>query len=131
MENLEYNERIEIFKKNMEEAGFTSDFIVQALHYFNQLKEEGEVQEINSLIEVIDYYSKTGSFTYNSLQSFYNLYNFREDLYKLYFYDTHNSLDFFVYFENIEEFEIRILYTLYLEFYPREEEEEEEEEEIN
>ena len=124
-------EKMEVFQKNLEEAGFTNDFIIQALHYFNELRREGEIQGIPNLIEVIDYYDKTGSFTYNSLQSFYNIYNFREDLYKLYFYDTHNSLDFFVYFENIEEFEIRILYALYLEFYPREEEEEEEEEEIN
>ena len=127
---MEKIEKMEVFQKNLEEAGFTSDFIVQALHYFNELRREGEIQEIPNLIDVIDYYSKIGSFTCNSLQSFYNIYNFREDLYKLYQYDTNNMMDFLDYFDNIEKFEIKILYkikilyTLYINFYPREEEEE-------
>ena len=123
MENIE---KMEVFQKNLEEAGFTKDFIIQALHYFNELRREGEIQGIPNLIEVIDYYDKTGSFTYNSLQSFYNIYNFREDLYKLYQYDMNNVMDFLDYFYKIEDFEIQVLYVLYLEFYPREEEEEEE-----
>ena len=122
---MEKIEKMEVFQKNLEEAGFTKDFIIQALHYFNELRREGEVQEIPTLIEVIDYYSKIGSFTCNSLQSFYNIYNFREDLYKLYQYDMHNMINFCDYFENIEDFEIEVLYTLYFEFFPQEEEEEE------
>ena len=118
-------EKIEIFKKNLEVAEFTNDFIVQALHYFNLLKSEKEVQELNNLLEAIDCYSRDGSFTCNSLQSFYNLSNFRADLYKLYQYDTNNSMDFLDYFYNIEVFELQVLYVLYFEFYPQEEEEEE------
>ena len=99
------NEKMEIFKKNMEEAGFTKDFIIQALHYFNQLKEEGEIQEINSLIDVIDYYSKIRSFTCNTWQSEDNLKDLRQDLYLLYPKDYKDVLNFILYFENIEEFE--------------------------
>ena len=120
------NEKIEQFQKNLEEAGFTDDFIVQALRYFTELEEEREVQELNNIIDVIDYFAKVGSFTCNSLQSFYNIHNFREDIYKLYTYDLNNMMDFLDYFHDIENFEIQILYTLYFEFYPREEEEEEE-----
>ena len=119
-------DKMELFKKNMEEDGFTTDFISQALQYFNELKREGEIEEINNIIDVINYYSKTGSFTYNTLKLFYNLHNFREDLYKVYQYGNNDFLD---HFDNIERFEIKILYkikilyTLYINFYPREEEE--------
>ena len=113
------NEKMEIFKKNMEEAGFTTDFIGQALQYFNELREEGEFQELPNLIDVIDYYSKIGSFTCNSLQSFCNLYNFREDLNKLFEYDSHYLID---YFYNIEGFELQVVYMLFYDFYPLEEE---------
>ena len=109
------------FKNNLEKAGFTTDFIGQALQYFNELRREGEIQEIPNLIDVIDYYSKIGSFTCNSLQSFYNLHNFREDLYKLYQYDTNNMMDFLDYFNNIEKFEIQVLHVLYFEFFVTEE----------
>ena len=111
-------DKMEIFQKNMEKAGFTTDFISLALHYFIEIRREGEVQEIDDLLDVIHYYSQTGSFTYNSLQSFYNLHNFREDLYKLYRYDTSNIIDFSNYFENIENFELQVVYALYSVFYP-------------
>ena len=114
-------ETMEIFQKNMEEAGFTTDFIIQSLHYFNELEEEREVQEINNIIDVIDYYSRTGSFTCNSLQSFYNLHNFRQDLAKLYNWDSNNILSYSDFFEDIEKFEIQVLYVLYFKFYPQEE----------
>ena len=111
-------EKMEIFKNKLEEAGFTADFITQALHYFNHLKMEGEAQEISNLLEVIDYFNITGSFTYNSLQSFYNLSNFIKDLTKLYNWDTSNILNYPDFFEDIEKFEIQVLYVLYFEFYP-------------
>ena len=129
---MEKMDKMETFKNNLEKAGFTTDFIGQALQYFNELRREGEIQELPNLIDVIDYYSKTGSFIYNTLQLFYNLHNFREDLYKVYQYGTNNPMDFLDQFDNIEKFEIKILYkikilyTLYINFYPREEEEEEE-----
>ena len=123
---MEKMDKMDQFKNNLEKAGFTTDFIGQALQYFNELRMEGEFQEL-PLIDVIDYYSKIGSFTCNSLQSELNLKDFRKDIYKLYACDLNNILNPLDYFYNIEEFEIEILYTLYFEFYPREEEEEEEE----
>ena len=117
-------EKMEIFKENLEEAGFTNDFIVQTLHYFNLIKMEKEVEELNNLLEAIDYYNRTGSFTCNSLQSFYNLHNFTKDLAKLYNWDNNNILNYADFFEDIEKFEIQVLYVLYFEFYPQEEEEE-------
>ena len=124
------NEKMGIFKNNLEEAGFTDDFIVQALRYFTELEEEREVQEINNIIDVIDYFAKVGSFTCNILQSEDNLKDLRQDLYKLYQHDLHNMINFFDYFYNIEEFEMEIIYTLYFEFYPHLQEEEEEEENL-
>ena len=112
-------DKMDQFKNNLEKAGFTTDFIGQALQYFNELRMEGEFQEL-PLIDVIDYYSKIGSFTCNSLQSFCNLYNFREDLYKLFEYDNHYLID---YFSEIERFELQVFYNLFLYYYPQEEEE--------
>ena len=113
-------EKMEIFKKNLEEASFTTDFIKKALEYFNELEEEREVQELATIEEVLDYYNRIGSFTCNALQSELNL-RFRKDLYKLFQYDTNNLMNFLDYFFNIEEFELQILYVLYYEFYPQDE----------
>ena len=118
-------EKMEIFKKNMEEAGFTTDFIGQALQYFTELEDEREVQELETLEEVIDYYKKIGSYTCSTLRTEENLLSLRDDISNI-LDRADGIMDPFNFFKNIEIFEIEMLYTLYLEFYPREEEEEEE-----
>ena len=118
--------KIEIFKNNLKEVGFTQEFIRKSVEYFIELDEEREVQELGSIEEILDYFSKIGSFTCNTLQSEINLKDLREDLYKLYQYDTNNLMNFLDYFYNIEEFELQVLYVLYYEFYPQEESDEEE-----
>ena len=111
-------EKIEIFKTNLEEAGFSKDFIKKALDYFNELEEEMELQEMSNIEEAIQYYDSVGSYTCNTLQSENNLINFRKDIAKLFNCDTNNIMDYSKYFENIEKFEIQFLYTLYYNFYP-------------
>ena len=118
MKKMEKMEKMEEFKKNMEAFNLSNDFIKKALQYFAELEEEKELQEMATVEEVIDYYNRCGSFTYNTIQSELNLKDFRGDILKLYDCDTNNILDFSKYFENIEEFEIQILYCLYYEFYP-------------
>ena len=118
------NKKIEIFKKNLVGHGFSPEFIKKALEYFTELNEEMEVQELINIEEVLDYFSKIGSFTCNTLQSENNLKELREDILKLFNCDTNNILDFNKYFESIEEFEIQILYVLFYEFYTNEWEEE-------
>ena len=111
------NEKMEIFKKNLESQDFSTEFIQLALNYFNELEEEMEVQELN-IEEVIQYYNKIGSFTCNTSQSEENLINFRKDIAKLSDCDTNKILNLAKFFENIEGFEIEILYCLCFEFYP-------------
>ena len=115
---------MEIFKKNLEEANFSLEFIKKALEYFTELNEEMEVQELINIEEVIDDYNRCSSFTCNSLQSENNLRYFRKDLYKLFQYDTNNLMNFLDYFYDVEDFELEVICTLYYEFYPQEEEEE-------
>ena len=119
------NQKMEIFKNNLENEKFSSEFIQKALQYFTELEEEKEVNDYNNIEEVVDYYAKSMSFTWNTVESENNLKDLRKDLYLLYEKDSNNFLDFNLYFENIEVFEIYVLYTLYYEFYPQEEEEEE------
>ena len=111
-------EKMEIFQKNLEGHGFSTLFIKKALDYFNELEDEKEVQELINIEEVIQYYNKINSYTCDTIQSELNLKDFRGDILKLFDCDTNNILDFSKYFENIEEFEIQILYCLYYEFYP-------------
>ena len=120
-------EKMEIFKNNLKEAGFTEEFIKQALNYFNELKREGEIQGLN-VEDTLYYFNVIGSFTCNTHQSEINLINLRKDLYKLYQYDINNVMNFNDYFYDIEEFELQVLYKLFYEFYPKEEEEGDEEE---
>ena len=109
----------------MEVQGFSTKFIQRALNYFNELEEEIEVQEMEGVEDVIQYFDKCGSYTRNTLNSKENLKNFRKDILMLYECDTNNILDFSKYFENIEVFEMQLIYVLYFEFYPQEEEDEE------
>lgn len=113
------NLKIEIFQRNLEEAGFSKDFIIQSLHYFKEIEEEAEVQGI-SVEDTLNYYNRVGSFTCNALQSFYNLHNFREDI--LLLKEQYPELiDLSLYFKNIEKFEISILYLLFFYYYPSDE----------
>ena len=118
MEKMEKMEKMEIFKKNLEGHGFSTEFIKKALEYFTELNEEMEFEEMSNIEEAIQYYDRVGSFTCNTLQSENNLKELRKDIAKLFNCDTNNILNFKEYFENIEVFEIQILYTLFLEFYP-------------
>ena len=111
------NNNMEVFKNNLEGQGFSTEFIKKALEYFTELNEEMEVQEMEGIEDVIDYFDRCGSYTCNILQSEENLINFRLDILKLFDSDNNNILDFSKYFENIEKFEIQILYVLFYEFY--------------
>ena len=128
---MEKMEKMEIFQKNLEEASFTTDFIIQALHYFNELEEEKEANDFyNKVEEVIDDYNRCGSFTYNTTQSELNLKDFRGDISILNDYCP-ELLDINLYFKNIEAFEISILYVLYYNFYPEKDDEYKEDDEYD
>ena len=119
------NNKMEEFKKNLESHNFSAKFIQLALNYFKELHEEMEVNyyedfKFNSIEDVIDFYAKSLSFTWNTLSSENNLKDLREDLYLLYKKDSNNILNLNLYFKNIEHFEISILYSLYFNFYPNE-----------
>ena len=114
--------KIEIFKKNLEEASFTTDFIKKALDYFIELEEETEVNDYNNLEEVLNYYDICGSFTCNTTISELNLKDFRGDISSLK-EDYPELLDLNLYFKNIEAFELQILYVLYYIFYLEEDDE--------
>ena len=114
------NERLEEFKNNLEEAGFNIEFIKKSIEYFNELEDEKNVQELEDLEEVLDYYHGHGSFSFNIPKSEENLKEFREDIINLFEYDTNDLLHYSLYFEDIEVFELQILYVLYYEFYPLE-----------
>ena len=122
---MKNEKNMEEFKKNLESHNFSAKFIQLALNYFKELHEEMEVNyyedfKFNSIEDVIDFYAKSLSFTWDTFSSENNLKDLREDLYLLYVKDSNNFLEFNLYFENIEMFEIYVLYTLYFEFYPQE-----------
>ena len=110
-------EDMEFFKETLKKYNFTQDFIKKALEYFKELYNEMEVQELGSIEEILDYFSKIGSFTCNALQSENNLKDLRYDINRLYAFDLNNILNPVDYFQDIEKFEIQVLYVLYFEFY--------------
>ena len=117
------NNNMEIFKNNLEEQGFSIEFIKKSIEYFIELNEEMEVQEMENLEEVIQYYDKIGSFSCNTLKSEGNLKELRKDI-ALLKDEYPELLDINLYFTNIEGLELQLLYTLYYKFYPQEDEEE-------
>ena len=123
MMTMKKMEKMEIFKKNLEGHGFSTEFIKKALDYFNELEDEKEANDFyNKVEEVIDYYNRSGSFTYNTIRSELNLKDFRGDI-AILKEDYPELLDLNLYFRNIEAFELQIIYTLYYNFYPEEDDE--------
>lgn len=115
-------EKMEIFQRNLETLNLSKDFIKKALDYFNELEDEKEANDFfNKVEEVIDDYNRSGSFTYNTIQSELNLKDLRKDIALL--KNEYPELDLNLYFRNIEAFEISILYVLY-EFYEDDEDDE-------
>ena len=110
-------EEMEFFKETLKKYNFSKGFIEKVLQYFKELEEEMEVQELGSIEEILDYFSKIGSFTCNALQSEINLKELRKDINRLYAFDLNNILNPVDYFQDIEKFEIQVLYVLYFEFY--------------
>ena len=111
------NNKMEQFKNNLEGQGFSTEFIQRAIEYFTELEEEMEVQEMSNIEEAIQYYDSVGSYTCNTLQSENNLKEVREDI--AWLKDNYPDLDLDLYFQNIEHFEIQILFILFNEFYPQ------------
>ena len=72
---------------------------------------------MSTVEDIIQYFDRCGTYTCNTLNTEENLKDFRSDILKLFNCDTNNILDFSKYFENIEEFEIQLIYVLYFEFY--------------
>ena len=108
---------LEIFENNLNRQGFGDEFITKAIEYFKELEEEREVQELNSIEEVLYSYNEVGSYTCSILQSEDNLKELREDI--AWLKDNYpDLLDLELYFTDIEHFEIQILFIL-LEFYPQ------------
>ena len=120
MMTMEKMEKMEVFKNNLEALNLSNDFIKKALDYFNELEEEKEANDFyNKVEEVIDDYNRSGSFTYNTIQSELNLKDFRGDI-AILKENYPELLDLNLYFRNIEAFEISILYVLYYNFFPDE-----------
>ena len=114
-------EKIEIFKNNLEYQGFSLEFIKKSLEYFKELEEEREIQEMTTMEEIIQYYDECGSYTCDTIKSEDNLKELREDIGYLYNIWGDEMLNLRLYFNNIEQFEIQLLYVLYYEFYPNDE----------
>ena len=128
---MEKMEKMEVFKNNLEALNLSNDFIKKALDYFNELEDEKEANDFyNKVEEVIDDYNRSGSFTYNTIQSELNLKDFRGDI-AILKEDYPELLDLNLYFRNIEAFEISILYLLYYNFFPEEDNEYKEDKEDN
>ena len=115
------NEKMEIFKNNLNCLNLSNAFIKKAIEYFAELEEEKNVSDYKTVEDVIDYYNQCGSFTFNTHQSEENLI-YREDI-ALLKEEYPDLLDLNLYFKNVEAFEISILYLLYYNFYPEEDNE--------
>ena len=117
MEKMEKIESMEFFKRTLKINSFSKEFIEKSLMYFHQLYKEMEVQELKNLEEVLDYFARVGSFTCDAFQSEINLKDLRYDINRLYAFDLNGILNPVDYFQNIEKFEIQVLYVLYFEFF--------------
>ena len=114
---MEKIEIMEFFKRTLKNYSFSKEFIEKSLMYFHQLYNEMEVQELKNLEEVLDYFYRAGSFTCNAFQSEINLKDLRYDINRLYAFDLNGILNPIDFFQNIEKFEIQVLYVLYFEFF--------------
>lgn len=115
MENFKtklYDNELAEIKQLMQFAGYSNNFIFYVITHFQSLFENAYVENTTALKQ-LDYYSAVGSITYNAEQSKSDLLEHYSDIAT--FLKNNNEFKQYCYlfFENVEKFEILIIEQLF------------------
>lgn len=115
MENFKtklYSNELNEIQQLMQFAGYSNNFIFYVITHFQSLFENAYVVNTTALKQ-LDYYSAVGSITYNAEQSKSALLNHYSDINTFLENNTQYKDYCYLFFENVEKFEILIIEQLF------------------
>lgn len=115
MENFKtklYNNELNEIQDLMKFAGYSNNFIFYVITHFQSLFENAYVENTTAKKQ-LDYYSAVGSITYNSEQSKSSLLEYYTDIEIFLKNNSEYKQHCYLFFENVEKFEIMIIKQLF------------------
>lgn len=115
MENFKtklYDNELNEIQQLMQFAGYSNNFIFYVITHFQSLFENAYVENTTALKQ-LDYYSAVGSITYNAEQSKSALLEHYTDIETFLKNNTQYKNYCYLFFENVEKFEIMIIEQLF------------------
>lgn len=115
MENFKtklYNNELNEIQQLMGFAGYSNNFIFYVCTHFQSLFENAYVENTTAQKQ-LDYYSAVGSITYNAEQSKSDLLEYYTDIQTFLKNNTQYKEYCYLFFENVEKFEILIIEQLF------------------
>ena len=115
MENFKtklYDNELNEIQQLMAFAGYSNNFIFYVVTHFQSLFENAYVENTTALKQ-LDYYSAVGSITYNAEQSKSDLLEHYNDIEIFLKNNTQYKEYCYLFFENVEKFEILIIEQLF------------------
>ena len=115
MENYKtklYDNELNEIQDLMKFAGYSNNFIFYVITHFQSLFENAYVENTTALKQ-LDYYSAAGSITYNAEQSKSDLLEHYNDIEIFLKNNTQYKEYCYLFFENVEKFEILIIEQLF------------------
>ena len=115
MENFKkqlYSNELTEIHQLMKFAGYSDNFIFYVCTHFQSLFENAHVENTTAL-EQLDYYSAVGSLTYNAEQSRSSLLEHYTDITTFLNNNSEYRQYCYLFFENVEKFEIMIVEQLF------------------
>lgn len=115
MENFKkklYNNELNEISQLMRFAGYSDNFIFYVCTHFQSLFENAYV-ESTTAVEQLEYYSQVGSITYNADQSKSALLEHYSDIATFLRNNTQYKEYCYLFFENVENFEVMIIEQLF------------------
>ena len=115
MENFKkklYNSELNEIQQLMLFAGYSDDFVFYVCTHFQSLFENAYVEDTTAL-EQLEYYSAVGSITYNAEESKIALLEHYTDIQTFLNNNTQYKDYCYLFFENVEKFEVLIIEQLF------------------
>ena len=107
-----YSDELNEIKDLMDFAGYSNNFIFYVVTHFQSLFENAYVENTTALKQ-LEYFSAVGSITYNAEQSKSALLEYYSDIVTFLNNNTQYKEYCYLFFENVEKFEILIIEQLF------------------
>lgn len=107
-----YHNELEEIETLMKFAGYSNNFIVYVCNYFQTLFENANIYDTTATKQ-LNYYVAVGTITYNAEQSKSDLLEHYSDIEKFLENNSEFKKECYLFFENVEKFEVLMIEKLF------------------